>query len=272
MIKKSINHRVFDIITDDAAYWIGFLFADGSVIRSQNRASRIQVRLSEVDRQQLVKLRDFLGSTHAIGTSPPGNFGGYRSRASVRLIVNSRRGAERLLDLGRYEGPIAGELAASCHFWRGIVDGDGSIYITKSGYAAFEVVGSQRLLDAFLGFLDERNLARRMTVRPSKSIYILGTAGHLAGLIVEELYGSGGPALDRKAAAARPIIESVRAARAKALADAVELRRRYEAGATLVDLGRHYGVSNVTILNRMRKAGIPRRSPWAARQDFSKSA
>jgi Zn-dependent peptidase ImmA (M78 family) len=59
----------------------------------------------------------------------------------------------------------------------------------------------------------------------------------------------------------------VRAARAKALADAVELRRRYEAGATLVELGRHYGVSNVAILYRMRKAGIPRRSPWADRKD-----
>ena len=47
--------------------------------------------------------------------------------------------------------------------------------------------------------------------------------------------------------------------RAKAAADAAELRKRYEAGATLVELGHLYGVSDVTILYRMRRAGIPRR-------------
>jgi hypothetical protein len=268
MSKCLLNHEAFDIITDDAAYWIGFLFADGSVVRERKGAPMVQVRLSEVDRGHIVKLREFLGSTHAIGTSPPGNFGGYASRASVRLAVNSERLASRLLELGRYHGPIGSELATSRHFWRGVVDGDGSIFTTKTGYTGFGVVGSRRLLDAFLGFLKERNLARRMTVRPAKSIYGISTAGHLAELIIEELYRDGATALDRKAAAAGPIIELARAARAKAEADraraeadAAELRQRYEAGATLVELGQHYGVSNVTVLYRMRRAGIPRRPP-----------
>jgi len=266
MNKYSLRHDAFDIITNEAAYWIGFLFADGSVILEQKGSAIVQVRLSEVDRNQVVKLREFLGSTHAIGTCPPGNFGGYTSRASVRLSVVSEHLASRLLDLGRYEGPIARRLVTSCHFWRGVVEGDGSIFISKRGHAVFGVVGSRRLLDAFLDFLRDHDLARQMTVRPHKSIYSLSTAGHLAEQIVEELYGDGGLALERKAAAARPMIESVRAARTEALADAVELRLRYEAGATLVELGRHYGVSNVTILYRMRKAGIPRRLPWADRK------
>ena len=32
---KYLNHEAFDIVTNDAAYWIGFLFADGSVIQQQ---------------------------------------------------------------------------------------------------------------------------------------------------------------------------------------------------------------------------------------------
>jgi hypothetical protein len=185
--------------------------------------------------------------------------------------MNSRRLAERLLELGRYEGPIAGGLAESPHFWRGVVDGDGSIWVSKRGYTGFSLVGSQRLLEAFLGFLKARNLARRMTIRPNKSIYQLSTAGHLAELIIDELYRKAPTALDRKAAAARPIIESVHAARIRAANDANELRLRYEAGATLVQLGRHYGVSSVTILYRMRKASIPRRPPRASRKDLPKS-
>jgi hypothetical protein len=155
MIKRSLNHNAFDIITDDAAYWIGFLFADGSIFRSRKEVLRVQVRLSEVDKSQLVKFREFLGSTHAIGTCPAGNFGGYASRPSVRFSVGSERLANRLLELGRYEGPIARELATSRHFWRGVVDGDGSIFTTKTGYTGFGVVGSRRLLDAFLGFLKD---------------------------------------------------------------------------------------------------------------------
>jgi len=269
---KYLNHEAFDIVTNDAAYWIGSLFADGSVIKQQKGAPQVQLRLSEVDRGHLEKFRHFLDSTHAIGTSPPGNFGGYQSRASVRFTVSSRRLAGRLLEMGRYEGPIAPELTTSRHFWRGVVDGDGSIFILKTGYSGISLMGSQRLLEAFLRFLTERNLSGRMTIRPHKSIHGLSTAGYLAELIIDELYRNATTALDRKAAAAAPIIESVRARRIQAANDVDELRRRYEAGATLVELGRHYRVSNVTILYRMRKAGIPRRPPWPAPKGLPKSA
>jgi hypothetical protein len=269
---KYLNHEAFDIVTNDAAYRIGFLFADGSVIKQQKGAPQVQLRLSEVDRGHLEKFRHFLDSTHAIGTSPPGNFGGYQSRASARYTVSSRRLAGRLLEMGRYEGPIAPELSTSRHFWRGVVDGDGSIFILKTGYSGISLVGSQRLLEVFLRFLRERNLAGRMTVVPHKSIHEVSTAGHLAELIIDELYRNAATALDRKAAAAAPMIQSVRARRIQVANEVDELRRRYEAGATLVELGRHYGVSNVTILYRMRKAGIPRRTPGPAPKRLPKAA
>jgi hypothetical protein len=175
--------------------------------------------------------------------------------------------------MGRYEGPIAPELATSRHFWRGVVDGDGSVFILKTGYSGISLVGSRRLLEAFLEFLRECNLSGRMTVSPHKSIHEVSTAGHLAELIIDELYRNATTVLERKAAAAGPIIESVRARRIQVANDVDELRRRYEDGATLVELGCYYGVSDVTILYRMRKAGIPRRPPWpAAPKGLPKSA
>lgn len=128
------------------------------------------------------------------------------------------------------------------------------------------------MLETFFQFLTERNLSGRMTIRPHKSIHELRTAGYLAERIIDELYRNATTALDRRAATAAPIIESVRARRIQIANDVDELRRRYEAGETLVELGRHYGVSNVTILYRMRKVGIPRRSPWPAPKDLPKSA
>jgi hypothetical protein len=185
---KYLNHEAFDIVTNDAACWIGFLFADGSVIQQQKGAPQVQLRLSEIDRGHLEKFRQFLDSTHAITTSPPGNFGGYQSRPSARYAVTSRRLAGRLLEMGRYDGPIAPELTTSRHFWRGVVDGDGSIFIPKTGYSSISLMGCQRLLEAFLRFLTARNLSGRMTIRPHKSIHGLSTAGYLAELIIDELY------------------------------------------------------------------------------------
>jgi hypothetical protein len=93
--KYQLRHDAFDELTPDAAYWIGFLFADGSVLR-RGDAVAVQVRLSERGRQHLVKLRTFLGSTHKISAAPAGNFGGYRSRPSARLTVTSRRLARQI--------------------------------------------------------------------------------------------------------------------------------------------------------------------------------
>lgn len=89
MIKRLVNHGAFDVVTNDAAYWIGFLFADGSVIKQKRGGALIQLRLSEIDRGQVEAFRRFLGSTHAISTSPPGNFGGtgHGPRQAIPVLV-----------------------------------------------------------------------------------------------------------------------------------------------------------------------------------------
>src|ERR1700733_1472510 len=132
------------------------------------------------------------------------------------------------------KAPIAPELTTSRHFWRGVVDGDGSIFILKTGYSSINLVGSQRLLEAFLPFLTERNLSGRMTIRPHKSIHGFSTAGYLADLIIDELYRNATTALDRKAAAAAPIIESERARRIQAAAAAVLDRRQRTSDQALI--------------------------------------
>jgi hypothetical protein len=153
-----------------------------------------------------VKLRAFLGSTHTIGTAPAGNYGGYRSRPSARFSVKSAQLAERILSLGRYYGPIDATLVESRDFWRGVVDGDGSLGILATGYAYFGLVGSSRLLEAFLLFLGSNDLDAKMTIRPDKTIFQIATAGYTAEKIVSFLYDDAEVALDRKAATATKIL------------------------------------------------------------------
>ena len=66
-----------------------------------------------------------------------------------------------------------------------------------------------------------------MTVRPMKSIYVLGTEGWtVAGNIIEELYANASVALDRKAVKAKEIIELVACAAQKGSSAGPRLKPR----------------------------------------------
>jgi transposase len=269
---SNIRHDAFDEVTPDAAYWIGFLFADGSVDRGR-QSRRISVRLSERDRKHLVKLRSFLNSNHAISVAPAGNYGGYRSKPSVHLTLVSERLARQLLSLGRYEGPISDLLIQSRDFWRGVVDGDGSLGFFATGYAYFGLVGSRRLLDAFMQFLKSNELSARMTIRADKTIFQVATAGNIAEDIVVFLYGNATVALDRKAASAARV-EAMRKTRLKAECARLDQERVrlaqisdwYQDGESLKQIGLRLGVSAVSVLRWMEQAGIPRRERHGGRR------
>jgi transposase len=260
-----LRHDALDELTPSAAYWIGFLFADGSVSYC-GRSGKVSLRVSERDKDHIVKLRTFLGSTHAISAGPAGNYGGYTSRPSVHFTVTSARLAERLLTLGRYEGPVDDTLIWSRDFWRGVMDGDGSLGILASGYAYFGLVGSRRLLEAFLLFLKRNGLGARMTIRPDKTIFQIATAGYIAEKIVVFLYGNATVALDRKAAAAAKITAIREARLSTERARLTQIADWYQDGSSLKQVGLRLGVSDVTILHWMEQAGIPRRERHGGRR------
>ena len=270
--------NAFDELTPEAAYWVGFLFADGSVYEDAV-SKRISVRVSERDREHLVKLRAFLRSTHTIGTGPAGNYGGYQSRPSVRFSIRSEQLAERILRLGRYDGPIEATLVGSRDFWRGVTDGDGSLGILETGYTYFSLVGSRRLLEAFLLFLRNNDLAAKMTIRPDKTIFQIATAGYTAEKIVHFLYANADVTLDRKAVIAAKIM-AIREARLSAERSRLSVERSrlaqiaewYQGGESLKQIAARLEVSNVTILRWMDNAGIPRRKRHGGRRSLSSSS
>ena len=56
--KKQINSHYFDVIdSEEKAYWLGFLYADGNI---SSEGNRLEVRLSIKDIKHLEKFRKFL--------------------------------------------------------------------------------------------------------------------------------------------------------------------------------------------------------------------
>lgn len=202
--RNFLRHDAFDTLTDDASYWIGFLFADGSVGARPGHTPQISISLAERDRDQLISLRAFLGSTARISEASS-------VRRSCQFSVRSDRLARRVLDLGRYSELIANELVRSRHFWRGVTDGDGSIGAYPSSARSprlrpqFRLVGRRRRLEQFVQFLEDYNVVG-LSVRPHKSIYSVGTTAGPARRIIEILYANSSVALARKASMANWVL------------------------------------------------------------------
>jgi hypothetical protein len=205
-LQRPLRHDALDVLTPDAAYWCGFIFTDGTIIRRRGQPE-VAVVLQRRDREHLVKLRDFLGSDHAITPLAPAvvALNGGQGTGAFRYAVCSRRLADRLTALGRYGPAVEPELAASRDFWRGCIDGDGTVSIS-CGIPQVKLVGSRWLLRAFVDFLVPISSRRPLNVRPARNIYVVSTSYATAVKVVERLYTGAGTALDRKAAAAAEIL------------------------------------------------------------------
>lgn len=124
---ESINIHMFDDIdTEEKAYWLGFLFADGSI--DKNRPI-LELSLKLSDQGHLQKFKNFLESSNNIVTDS------FR----CRFTCGNKHFVDRLIQLGctpkksfTIEYPnIPKHL--NKHFIRGFFDGDGCI-TRKDGY------------------------------------------------------------------------------------------------------------------------------------------
>jgi hypothetical protein len=210
--RSGVRHDAFDELTPDAAYWCGFLFADGSIVSRPDGNPQVVVALTASDRGHLEKFREFLGATQAI-TMVPGktiahtNGKTYSGRPTCRFAVTSVRLADRLRVLGRYEGAVDERLARSRDFWRGAVDGDGHVGIS-AGMPAVALTGSRRVLTHYADFVNVPGARRPLHVNWARTTHAVSATCGTAERIAELLYRDASTALDRKAAMAAQIRRS----------------------------------------------------------------
>lgn len=141
--------------TQERAYWLGFLAADGCV--KHNRGSLVvAVALAEQDRGHLERFREALGITAPVHTET--------STASCRVQVYSAQLAE---DLSRF-GVVPRKSATIrwpelppdllSHYLRGYFDGDGCVHVPKSApvYRSwFSIVSNTEFLLGLQAYLGE---------------------------------------------------------------------------------------------------------------------
>lgn len=202
--KLKLRTDAFNVITPESAYWIGFLFADGSLSPRSVGAPVLAVGISEKDEAHLHKLRAFLGSEHKITryqqrvskTVPRGNtFWAVRlSIRSAHLGADLRRHGMCNKSLERV-APL--HLAVSRDFWRGLVDGDGHVGCSNKK-PRLGLCGGVILMHEFLDFLQGNGIGRDTNVRRGGQIHRVDLNCSTAIAAMKLLYDDACVALSRK--------------------------------------------------------------------------
>jgi hypothetical protein len=98
-------------------------------------------------------------------------------------------------------------VVCSSDFWRGVIDGNGTIFMHTRGYPVLKLYGSHDLLAQFRMFI-KGIVYTEATVRPRKNIFNFSIEGTQALTIIRILYETTEVSLDRKKQIANNILTS----------------------------------------------------------------
>lgn len=256
------DEKAFSISTPESLYWIGFLFADGSLRKPKGGNWRLSLGLCKRDKNHLLSFRKFLGATNPLSWEPPRDCcikdRKFRSTGNYRLDMSCSAVGDHLASIGLNSKKVdrwpTEELQNSVDFWRGMIDGDGCIEGTRIqlGSAKKEVILDFRRF--VLGILGEGSVGK---VYPQAGSWRLSVNSHSAILLARRLYYPGCVALRRKLKRAREISAKSTVAKGTFLKISREkeeviwqLRQR---GRTLNSIADEFGVSRVAVAQHIRR-------------------
>jgi hypothetical protein len=148
---NQIIENAFDIITEESAYWIGFLLADGNIYHPKKRSKQLNIGLADRDWEHLEKFKKFIGSNKPL----------YYNKDGVFLSIYSNRIVEKLAEYGIIPkkskiAKVPDILKNDRHFWRGMIDGDGWVTLAKTGYPIVGLCGTIEVITNFMNFVGKR--------------------------------------------------------------------------------------------------------------------
>ena len=200
--KYSANHEFFSLIDTPAkAYWLGFIVTDGTVTGNE-----LAIALKPSDANHLEKFKKDIGSSHPVKI--------YQRHNTVRFTIKSTRIAKDLAALGVEANKTFSvtvpqiEKSLLPHFWRGVLDGDGSLYVYPDGkLSSLRLYGNEKIAHGFALWVSEFSGKVRQP-SPHKSIYEVSYVGtRQVKVILNQLgYSSENICLDRKKAKAIQIL------------------------------------------------------------------
>lgn len=194
--KYALDEGYFDdVSTPEKAYWLGFITADGGIIRNA-KTNALRLELAEKDAEHVQRFAD------ALGSDKPLRF----NRGCIGISLDSWYLVESLERLGITQRksatvePWDGPDDLMPHYWRGLFDGDGCVCRSR-GKWQLGICGSHACVEGFARWARDvcESRAKEIPTSPGSSCWqwsICGTA--MPRRLAEALYLPGYIALKRK--------------------------------------------------------------------------
>lgn len=204
-----VNDSFFSELNEKSAYWLGFLYADGYISKTENC---IRITLSAKDEDHLLKFKEDIKSESPITYHMNRYSEKYPLTKKARISIFSKKIKEDLFNLG-----CSSSKSLTCkfpnlsktlipHFIRGYFDGDGSVYIIKpygrmkNPAIGCSIIGNLEFMEVLrekLGFNQNKTL--RQDKRLLVNIRTLEFAGfNIVKKFYNLLYNNATVYLDRK--------------------------------------------------------------------------
>lgn len=199
--KYEVDHHFFDVIdTEEKAYWLGFLAADGYVTTKGNY---VGLSLDVKDGDHLEKFAKAIGSTYPIATYQAT---GYGKGEYCRLIISSDQMRNSLIKHGIVEHkslvlqyPNLVPYNLEHHFIRGYFDGDGSLAKNGNGGYQIKICGTKDMLCMIQYALNPRSKALYKRRDDDKDNWYISIGGrNQVRRIMDDLYYDATVYLERK--------------------------------------------------------------------------
>lgn len=167
--KYTFNQDYFERIdSEDKAYWLGFIYADGFITPKRKHSNRgLGISLSIKDKEHLQKLNMCLNSNTPVNEYIERS-GFAKDSKYCRVIYISEKLASDLINNGVYENKTDIINAPSTipyefikDFIRGYFDGDGSVWQQKDAQTSISFVGTDDLLHFIMKYLIDNKVILR---------------------------------------------------------------------------------------------------------------
>jgi hypothetical protein len=157
--RYNVNHFYFEIIdSEEKAYWLGFLFADG-YIRERKTGNSLEMKLSVKDKEHLLLFKNSINSNHEIveNINKVKYNGGISTSKMCHLAIYSLKLVESIKKQGIHSRKTFTinkpniDNSLMNHFIRGYFDGDGSFsFNPKKSMNKTQIVSASEFFTKFI--------------------------------------------------------------------------------------------------------------------------
>ena len=202
----SVNESYFyKIDTEEKAYWLGFIYADGYIT-----GNKLGISLANIDKTHLEKFKKCIDSDYEIKSYISNSV--YGTCEYCRILINSKRVVEDIKNKGvinnkslkiKFPSDKILDTKLYNHFIRGYFDGDGSLVLSKNSIN-FKFCGTKEFLEALVDIfnsISNYKYKKRLYKRRNddKNNYYISYDGRIKTLnIMDYLYNNCNIYLERK--------------------------------------------------------------------------